>query len=295
LTNFPRRDKVHTLKANHDRNFVRLAEFAGREFEASGKSMKDVAAHQNGSGRSSAGRPAGFTLIELLVVIAIIAILAALLLPGLAKAKDESKRAKCLSNLHQIGITMTMYTTDNHDAFPYSGAGWPQLPFVDVLKLYSPYIPNRTNNGNFFFCPADAGLGFNIEWTLVNGGGFTTNQLLFPNSYYYYQDFYNNSALVPQASRTLAVRKVLDVRYPTRKAIVPCFASTGKSAYNVDLDTPTYGHGTEGMQLLFVDGHAQFANYITLVPSNAGGLPGTVPVFNLDWTLDGLQGFDLKH
>jgi prepilin-type N-terminal cleavage/methylation domain-containing protein len=257
-------------------------------------SVKALAAHQTGPAPSSAGRPAGFTLIELLVVIAIIAILAALLLPALARAKDESKRAKCLSNLRQIGITQAMYTGDNRDVFPFSGAGWPQLPFVDLLKLYSPYIPNHTNNGGFFLCPADSGLGFNIEWVLANGY-FTTNQLLFPNSYYYYQDFYNTSPLIPNAQRTLAIRKTRDVRYPTRKAISPCFASTGKSAYNVDLDTPTYGHGTEGMQLLFVDGHAQFANYKILVPSNFGGLPGNVPVFNLDWTLDGLQGFDLGH
>jgi prepilin-type N-terminal cleavage/methylation domain-containing protein len=253
-----------------------------------------LAAHQTDPARSSAGRSAGFTLIELLVVIAIIAILAALLLPGLAKAKDESKRAKCLSNLHQIGITMAMYTGDNHDEFPFSGAGWPQMPFVDLLHLYAPYIPNNTNNGNFFLCPADAGLGWNIEWTLANGAGsgISTNQLLFPDSYYYYQVFYDFEA------GAIALRKVLDVRYPTRKAMVPCFASSGKEAYDIALDTPTYGHGPEGMQLLFVDGHAQFANYIILVPSNGGPPappPGTVLVYNFDWTLNGLQGFDLRQ
>jgi prepilin-type N-terminal cleavage/methylation domain-containing protein/prepilin-type processing-associated H-X9-DG protein len=259
-------------------------------------SMKAMTTHRTGPARSPARRWAAFTLIELLVVIAIIAILAAMLLPALARAKDQAKKAKCLSNLHQVGITMAMYTGDNHDRFPFSGASWPQLPFVDLLKLYSPYIPNRTNNGNFFFCPAEEGRGFNIEWVLANGY-FTTNQLLFPNSYYYYQDFYNTSPLVPQATRTLAVRKTLDVLSPARKAMCPCFASSAKAAYDVDLDTPTYGHGTDGMQLLFADGHAQFANYKILVPAPASGssLPGTVPTYNLDWTLNGLQGFDLKH
>ena len=103
---------------------------------------------ESDSGGRRYAHPRGFTLIELLVVIAIIAILAALLLPALAKAKSKAQLASCLSNLKQIGYTSIMYLGDNADQFPYSGREWPQMPFVDLLKLYNPYI--STNNRSFF-------------------------------------------------------------------------------------------------------------------------------------------------
>ena len=74
---------------------------------------------------ATAGRHRGFTLIELLVVIAIIAILAGLLWPALARAKQKASQAKCMSNMKQISYALQMHLDDNTDILPgpcYSGA-----------------------------------------------------------------------------------------------------------------------------------------------------------------------------
>jgi len=97
----------------------------------------------------------GFTLIELLVVIAIIAVLAAMLLPALAKAKRLSQRSSCLSNLHQLALGSTMYLADNAGKMPHvpdsdlqltppvdaSGKRYNSMgSFMPLLQAYAPNV-----------------------------------------------------------------------------------------------------------------------------------------------------------
>ena len=126
--------------------------------------------------RALSGRPpTGFTLIELLVVIAIIAILAALLLPALAKAKVKAQGIYCMNNLKQVQLAIEMYAGDNHEKFPENpgstvtlkswvtgNLNWdlpPSAPNTDntnTLLLTAgeigPYVASSTG---IFKCPAD--------------------------------------------------------------------------------------------------------------------------------------------
>ena len=98
-------------------------------------------------------RPKGFTLIELLVVIAIIAILAAILFPAFAKARESARRISCVSNLNQIGKGMMQYTQEYDERLPFSIGGG--IGFQDEID---PYV----KDAGVYKCPSNASTLFSV-------------------------------------------------------------------------------------------------------------------------------------
>ena len=111
----------------------------------------------------ASGRKSAFTLIELLVVIAIIAILAAILFPVFAQAREKARAISCLSNCKQIGLGLQMYVQDYDETFPFSYGYAPSTDhYFDWVEELNPYIKNGFNSKvggadtGLWHCPSDS-------------------------------------------------------------------------------------------------------------------------------------------
>jgi prepilin-type N-terminal cleavage/methylation domain-containing protein len=245
-----------------------------------------------------------FTLIELLVVVAILALLAALLFPVFARARDQARKATCLSNLRQIGLAFHAYVQDYDGTYPDTGDPylwvgrrwrWPLMPYLVLgQRQKAGTFDSAAGSPAILKCPSDT----------LSGSSFDAT------SYNYAAAFYHSPEQIagmhlgdlrlalndPGAGAICTPQTEAAVTYPANKALVAEWfnshdhtGSPGPVRFWGTLAgprTPGADRWSGGRVLLFADGHAKFLPARRLTPS-----PDDCPDINL--TPGGLGGKDV--
>jgi prepilin-type N-terminal cleavage/methylation domain-containing protein/prepilin-type processing-associated H-X9-DG protein len=235
--------------------------------------------------RQSASTKRGFTLIELLVVIAIIAILAAILFPVFARARENARRASCQSNLKQIGLGILQYTQDYDEAMPPTNAD------ASRYALSGLRIGTYTKSDQLLICPSDSNPSARVR--------NIANTLDVPNSYYVPMDefdvpssagwgvFGNNGAVsladFPDTAQTIMVAERISDQadwHVSRDTATPGGGNSPDASSwvtNRHLDTAVY---------LFADGHVKSLKRPATLPA-----VGTPDQSGANATINGVQWF----
>ncbi len=199
----------------------------------------------------------GFTLIELLVVIAIIAILAAILFPVFARAREKARQTSCLSNLKQIALASRMYGQDYDETVTPCQVGGSGRPYYMFPELLTPYIKNT----QVFICPSRSGQGWigngngsGPPFACVKAGAIATN---------YSPNYCISAGYATTVKEAQLIRPAESIEYAD--GLCP-------NAQPTLLTTTCYGVDAQrhngGANCSFYDGHAKWYNSSSILPGN---------------------------
>ena len=213
--------------------------------------------HQSSFTRTT--RKPGFTLIELLVVIAIIAILAAILFPAFARARENARRASCSSNLKQIGLGFMQYTQDYDEKMPLSADQIPNFGTTGAVDNYQRGLQPYIKSLQLLMCPSSVDDGTSPA-NALSGSSYYANTVLMQRSV----------SVIPSTAEIVlmqenSTRTNVAALRPSSWAGFSCPA--GQAAYwhyNNGIVEEYSNRHFDGGNLLFADGHVKFRRLSSL-------------------------------
>jgi len=191
------------------------------------------------------GRKQGFTLIELLVVIAIISILAAILFPVFARARENARRTSCMNNSKQIGLGFMMYVQDYDERYPTYASTMPiTYPngTAGSTALWTHKIYPYLKNTQIFTCPS-SGATYNGGYYWTAGGGDTVA--------YGYNFLFGRSGVIVSLSSIQRAAETLLVADAAASYVIAPNTSIGSGS-----NVPVARH-LETLNITYADGHAK--------------------------------------
>jgi len=190
----------------------------------------------------------GFTLIELLVVIAIIAILAAILFPVFAKAREKARQSSCLSNMKQIGLAFMQYVQDYDETcvLNYQYPMDPAIGYQLFQQQLSPYVKNR----QIFTCPSRATTQVGYGLSIYVGGDY--------NGPYPTLGLFNNAANTVVIVETTGGNFDGTLGNFCMTYVNSACTSSGRRPYGCARYTIGEGAHNGGNNWIFMDGHAKW-------------------------------------